>query len=98
MAEHVCPPLRRHGEYSSRKYQQRLRWHKLPPSVAMLRTCGPAISPAAIASAGNRRRRPAWAAIAAGVTPAPMETELAPTVIVLSPAIALRLTTITVGA
>src|SRR6478672_9350366 len=56
MAKHLSPPLSRQRVCSSRKYQQRLRWHRLPPSVPMLRICGPPMSPAAVVSAGKSSR------------------------------------------
>src|SRR5262249_55873244 len=72
MAKHLSPPLSRHSTFSSRKYQQRLAWQRLPPSVPMLRICGPAIAPAAITRAGAVVLKLASAAIAASFVPAPI--------------------------
>jgi hypothetical protein len=48
--------LRRHGNVSLRKYQQRGRCRRLPPTVAMLRIWGVAACAAASASARYRER------------------------------------------
>src|ERR1700740_983491 len=53
MAKHLSPPLSRQSVGSSRKYQQRLRWQRLPPTVPMLRICGPPIMAAAVGGAGK---------------------------------------------
>ena len=42
-----------HGIATSRKYAQRVRCIKLPPIVAMLRSCGDALSSKAMATNGK---------------------------------------------
>jgi hypothetical protein len=44
-----------HGCEASRKYAQRVRCMTLPPIVAMLRSCGEALSSSACETAGNSR-------------------------------------------
>ena len=57
-ARHSTPPFLRHWNSAERKYQQRGRWQRLPPSVAALRICGVAAPRQASASAGKSPRRP----------------------------------------
>src|SRR5439155_876597 len=51
-AGHDSPPFSQQSKYGCRKYQQRGRCNRFPPSVAMLRNCGVAATAAASASRG----------------------------------------------
>ena len=52
-ARHSTPPFLRHWNSDERKYQQRGRWHRFPPSVAAFRICGVAAPSHASARAGK---------------------------------------------
>src|ERR1700694_3571738 len=58
------PPVLWQGTFC-RKYQQRMRWQRLPPRVAMLRIWVVPTASQAAASAGDHRRRAACAATSA---------------------------------
>src|SRR6266480_3728862 len=55
-AKHSEPPFFKQTASSNLKYQQRGRWHRLPPTVPRLRICGVAIECAASASPGKPAR------------------------------------------
>ena len=72
-AKHVSPPLRAQWN-SPRKYQQRGRWQRLPPSVPWLRSCGLAAAAAPSASARYASRISGLPAISESVVRAPRRT------------------------
>jgi hypothetical protein len=67
-----------HGCVASRKYAHRVRCMTLPPIVAMLRSCGDALSSSACATTGNSRATAGWSATSLMRASAPIRTPLAP--------------------
>src|SRR6267378_3138610 len=55
-AKHSEPPFFKQTASSKRKYQQRGRWQRLPPTVPRFLICGVAMECAASASPGKLRR------------------------------------------
>src|SRR3954465_12256159 len=73
-AGHSSPPLSQQSMRELRKYQQRGRCRRLPPSVARLRICSVAASEAAWASAAYLSRTRACSSISASVVSAPISS------------------------
>src|ERR1044072_2143555 len=71
-AYHSEPPFFKQLTSSSRKYQQRGRWQRFPPTVPRFRICGVAIECAASTSPGKLLRPPACSSSSLNVTSAPI--------------------------